>query len=49
MGFCVGGLFVVGFALLNADDGRAATIQKYKYGEIVCTELNNELICRSAK
>lgn len=49
LGFVFGILFFFVVASLVADDGRAKIIQKYKSGEIVCVELNNELICRSAK
>ncbi len=49
LGFVLGLLFILAIAAFNVDNRRATIIQKYKSGEIVCTELNDELICRSAK
>lgn len=49
IGASIGVFLTLGTLLLDNDNNRARVIQKYKSGEIVCTELNNELICRSAK
>ena len=49
VGVGIGVFLVLGMLFLDNDNRRARVIQKYKCGEIVCTELNNELICRSVK
>lgn len=45
----LGMLLIAGLLFVDNDRNCAAAIQKYKSGDIVCVELNNELICRSAK
>lgn len=49
IGASIGVFLTLCMLSLDNDNHRARVIQKYKSGEIVCVELNNELICRSAK
>lgn len=49
VGTALGVALSLGMLVLDNDDNRAKVIKKYKSGEIVCVELNQELICRSAK
>lgn len=42
-------VLLMGLLALDNDRRRSVVIQKYKDGEIVCVELNNELICSGAK
>lgn len=49
VGVALGVVLSLGMLILDNDDNRAKVIKKYKSGEIVCVELNKELVCRSAK
>ena len=49
IGSAVGVFLTLGMLILDNDNNRAKVIEKYKSGEIVCAELNQELVCRSAK
>lgn len=44
IGASIGVFLTLGMLILNNDNNRANVIEKYKSGEIVCVELNNELI-----
>lgn len=48
-GAALGVALSLGMLLLDNDNNRAKVVEKYKSGEIVCAELNQELVCRSAK
>lgn len=49
MGTAAGIFLTLAALLLSRDYDRAIVIEKYKSGQIVCAELNRELVCRSAK